>query len=140
MEPFRFHVFAYDQQKPEGAPCCAARGSVQVLEALRREVIAHGLEDEVQVTSCGSLGLCEHGPARPTTTIAARGGCGYGEGVGPVGATCAMTYTVHRDGEIQVECCYKPGTEKLSTMPRFGTELVVAPGFENLAWRRAPRR
>jgi (2Fe-2S) ferredoxin/predicted O-methyltransferase YrrM len=62
MEPFRFHVFVCDQQKPEGAPCCAARGSGQVLEALRREIIAHGLEDEVQVTSCGSLGLCEHGP------------------------------------------------------------------------------
>ncbi len=51
-----------------------------------------------------------------------------------VGATYAMTYTVHGDGEIQVECSYKPGTEKLAMMPRFGTELVVAPGFENLAW------
>src|ERR1035437_6813351 len=62
MEPFRFHVFVCDQQKPEGAPCCAARGSGQGLEALRREVVARGLEDEVQVTACGSLGLCEHGP------------------------------------------------------------------------------
>jgi (2Fe-2S) ferredoxin/predicted O-methyltransferase YrrM len=62
MQPFRFHVFVCDQQKPEGVPCCAARGSVQVLETLRREVNAHGLEDEVQVTACGSLGLCEHGP------------------------------------------------------------------------------
>jgi (2Fe-2S) ferredoxin/2-polyprenyl-3-methyl-5-hydroxy-6-metoxy-1,4-benzoquinol methylase len=62
MEPFRFHVFVCDQQKPEGVPCCAARGSGQILEALRREVSAHGLEDEVQVTACGSLGLCEHGP------------------------------------------------------------------------------
>jgi (2Fe-2S) ferredoxin/predicted O-methyltransferase YrrM len=62
MEPFRFHVFACDQQKPEGVPCCAARGSGQVLEALRREINARGLEDEVQVTACGSLGLCEHGP------------------------------------------------------------------------------
>jgi len=51
-----------------------------------------------------------------------------------VGATYAMTYTIHGDGEIQVECGYKPGAEKLSMMPRFGTELVVAPGFENLAW------
>ena len=42
--------------------CCAARGSGQVLEALRREVNARGLEDEVQVTACSSLGLCEHGP------------------------------------------------------------------------------
>ena len=62
MTPFRFHVFVCDQQKPEGVPCCAARGSDQVLEALRREVGARGLVDTVQVTACGSLGLCEHGP------------------------------------------------------------------------------
>ena len=62
MELFRYHVFVCDQQKPEGVPCCAARGSGQVLEALRREVNAHGLEDEVQVTACGSLG--RHNPIR----------------------------------------------------------------------------
>ena len=62
MQPFRIHVFLCDQQKPEGVPCCSARGSVQTLEALRREVHACGLDNEVQVTSCGSLGLCEHGP------------------------------------------------------------------------------
>jgi len=62
MNPFRFHVFVCDQQKPEGVPCCAARGSGQVLETLRREVAARGLVDTVQVTACGSLGLCEHGP------------------------------------------------------------------------------
>jgi (2Fe-2S) ferredoxin/SAM-dependent methyltransferase len=62
MEPFRFHVFLCDQQKPEGVPCCARRGAGQVLEALRREIHARGLDDEVQVTTCGSLGLCEHGP------------------------------------------------------------------------------
>jgi (2Fe-2S) ferredoxin/predicted O-methyltransferase YrrM len=62
MEPFRLHVFVCDQQKPEGLPCCTARGSGQILEALRREVNARGLEDEIQITTCGSLGLCEHGP------------------------------------------------------------------------------
>ena len=62
MEPFRFHVFVCDQQKPEGVPCCTARGSAQVLDALRREINTRGLEDDVQVTTCGSLGLCEHGP------------------------------------------------------------------------------
>ena len=62
MEPFHYHVFVCDQQKPEGAPCCRARGADQVLEALRREVNARGLGDEIQVTACGSLGLCEHGP------------------------------------------------------------------------------
>jgi (2Fe-2S) ferredoxin/SAM-dependent methyltransferase len=62
MEPFRYHVFVCDQQKPEGVPCCTAHGSGQVLDALRREVASRGLADEVQVTACGSLGLCEHGP------------------------------------------------------------------------------
>ena len=62
MEPFRFHVFVCGQQKPEGVPCCAARGSGPVIDALRREINARGLADEVQVTECGSLGLCEHGP------------------------------------------------------------------------------
>lgn len=62
MEPFRLHVYVCSQQKPEGVPCCHARGAEQVLEALRREVGARGLNNEVQVTVCGSLGLCEHGP------------------------------------------------------------------------------
>ncbi|MDE3164766.1 MAG: acetylserotonin O-methyltransferase [Acidobacteriota bacterium] len=62
MEPFRFHVFVCDQRKPEGVPCCNARGSAAVIELLRKEIHARGLADEVQVTVCGSLGLCEHGP------------------------------------------------------------------------------
>jgi (2Fe-2S) ferredoxin/trans-aconitate methyltransferase len=62
MEPFRFHVFVCDQQKPEGIPCCSCHGSAQVIDALRREIATNGLEDEVQVTVCGSLGLCDHGP------------------------------------------------------------------------------
>ncbi len=43
MEPFRYHVYACDQKKPEGAPSCTARGSAAVIEALRREVTAQGL-------------------------------------------------------------------------------------------------
>jgi (2Fe-2S) ferredoxin/predicted O-methyltransferase YrrM len=62
MEPFRFHVFACDQQKPEGVPGCAARGSAETIDALRREIAARGLVNEVQLTTCGSLGLCERGP------------------------------------------------------------------------------
>src|ERR1017187_2180952 len=80
MHPFRFHVFVCDQQKPEGVPCCAARGSGQVLEALRREVAARGLVDTVQVTACGSLGLCEHGPNL----------VGYPEGIWYSGGTAAV--------------------------------------------------
>lgn len=33
-----------------------------MLDALRREINARGLADEVQITACGSLGLCESGP------------------------------------------------------------------------------
>jgi len=62
MEPFRYHVFICDQQKPEGVPCCAARGSGETLEALRKEIVARGLAEEVQITVCGSLGVCERGP------------------------------------------------------------------------------
>src|ERR1017187_6671996 len=62
MQPFRYHVFICDQQKPEGAPSCGARGGLAVIEALRREIAVQGLEGQVQVTACGSLGLCESGP------------------------------------------------------------------------------
>lgn len=62
MYPFRHHVFVCEQRKPEGAPCCSARGSPAVIEALRREVAARNLSGSVAITSCGSLGLCESGP------------------------------------------------------------------------------
>ena len=62
MEPFRYHVFVCDQHKPNGAPCCAQHGADKLIDALRREIATHSLEDDIQVTACGSLGLCEHGP------------------------------------------------------------------------------
>ncbi len=62
MEPYRIHVYVCDQKKPEGVPCCSARGSARVIEALIKEITSAGLDDEVQVTVCGSLGLCDRGP------------------------------------------------------------------------------
>ena len=62
MEPFRYHAFVCTQEKPDGATCCAGGGSAKVLEALHRELGAAGLSDDVQVSSCGCLGLCESGP------------------------------------------------------------------------------
>jgi (2Fe-2S) ferredoxin/SAM-dependent methyltransferase len=62
MEPYRIHVYVCDQKKPEGVPCCSARGSARVIEALGKEIAAAGLDNEVQVTACGSLGLCNRGP------------------------------------------------------------------------------
>lgn len=62
MEVYPYHVFVCDQQKPEGVPCCCARGSAAVIEELRAQVGRQGLADKVQITVCGSLGLCERGP------------------------------------------------------------------------------
>jgi (2Fe-2S) ferredoxin/2-polyprenyl-3-methyl-5-hydroxy-6-metoxy-1,4-benzoquinol methylase len=62
MGPFRYHVFVCDQWKPEGVPCCGTRGSAKLIEALREEVAAQGLSDDVHITACGSIGLCERGP------------------------------------------------------------------------------
>lgn len=62
MEPFRFHLFVCTQQKPEGVPSCPASGSLAVLGALDREVQARGLDNDVQLTTCGCMGLCDEGP------------------------------------------------------------------------------
>jgi (2Fe-2S) ferredoxin/2-polyprenyl-3-methyl-5-hydroxy-6-metoxy-1,4-benzoquinol methylase len=62
MEPFRYHVFVCEQRKPEGVPCCAARGAERLIEALRREVAGQGLSNDVQITPCASFGLCDRGP------------------------------------------------------------------------------
>ena len=62
MEPFRFHLFVCTQQKPEGVSSCPASGSYAVLNGLDREIQARGLGRDVQVTTCGCMGLCDEGP------------------------------------------------------------------------------
>ena len=62
MEPFRHHVFVCTQQKGEGVTSCAAGGAFVLLDALGKAVQAEGLDDEVQVTTCGCMGLCDEGP------------------------------------------------------------------------------
>jgi (2Fe-2S) ferredoxin/ubiquinone/menaquinone biosynthesis C-methylase UbiE len=62
VEPFRHHIFVCTQEKAEGVPCCSAAGSFVVLNALHRELGSQGLADDVQVSSCGCLGVCDSGP------------------------------------------------------------------------------
>jgi beta-galactosidase len=45
-----------------------------------------------------------------------------------------LTYTVFGNGDVIVEASYRPGRSGVAMMPRFGTELVVASGFENISW------
>jgi beta-galactosidase len=51
-----------------------------------------------------------------------------------VGASYTMKYTVYGSGDVLVNCAYRPGSKKVSMIPRMGTELVVAPGLENITW------
>jgi (2Fe-2S) ferredoxin/SAM-dependent methyltransferase len=62
MEPFRIHLFVCTQPKPEGVPSCPGSGSLAVLDALDREIQARGLANDVQLTTCGCMGLCDEGP------------------------------------------------------------------------------
>lgn len=62
MEPFQYHVFVCTQDKPEGVKSCSASCSGDVLAALHRELENQGVAGEVQVTTCGCLGLCDEGP------------------------------------------------------------------------------
>jgi beta-galactosidase len=51
-----------------------------------------------------------------------------------VGASVTMVYTIHSTGDVIVETKYEPGREKRAMMARFGNELIVAPGLENISW------
>ena len=62
MEPFRFHLFVCTQQKPEGVPSCPTNGAFAMLDVLDRETQARGLGHDVQLTTCGCMGLCDEGP------------------------------------------------------------------------------
>ena len=62
MEPFQYHVFVCTQEKPENVKSCSAACSGDVLAALHREMEMQGVAGDVQVTTCGCLGLCDEGP------------------------------------------------------------------------------
>ncbi len=62
MQPFSHHIVVCTQQKPENVTCCATAGSGSVLNAIYRELGAAGLSDDVIVSTCGCLGLCDSGP------------------------------------------------------------------------------
>lgn len=62
MEPFRYHIYICTQKKPEGAPSCLGIGAKEVLASLNHELKVSGLSDDVQVTTCGCLGICGKGP------------------------------------------------------------------------------
>lgn len=62
MEPFRYHIYLCTQKKSEGAPSCLGIGAQETLASLNHELQVSGLSDDVQVTTCGCLGICGKGP------------------------------------------------------------------------------
>jgi (2Fe-2S) ferredoxin/predicted O-methyltransferase YrrM len=62
LQPFHHHVVVCTQQKAENVNCCASAGSFSILDAVYRELGAAGLADDVIVSTCGCLGLCDSGP------------------------------------------------------------------------------
>jgi (2Fe-2S) ferredoxin len=59
---FPFHLFVCTQQKPEGVLSCPGKGSFAVLDKLDHEIQVRGLSGDVQLTTCGCMGLCDEGP------------------------------------------------------------------------------
>jgi beta-galactosidase len=51
-----------------------------------------------------------------------------------ISADYTMSYHVYGNGNVTVECSYLPKQETLPMMPRFGTELILSPGLENITW------
>lgn len=49
-------------------------------------------------------------------------------------AEYTMKYIVYGNGVVDISCEYLPGSEDLPMMPRFGTEMIICPGFENIEW------
>lgn len=62
MQPFSHHIVVCTQQKAENVTCCASAGSRCVLDALYSELGAAGRSNDVIVSTCGCLGLCDSGP------------------------------------------------------------------------------
>lgn len=62
MQPFKYHIILCTQQKAENVTCCAAAGASLLVGTLYSELGAAGLSDDVIVSTCGCLGLCDSGP------------------------------------------------------------------------------
>jgi len=62
MEVFKYHIFICTQTKPEGVESCVSKSAEQTLAVMREEISKAGLDSDVQITTCGCLGLCGKGP------------------------------------------------------------------------------
>ena len=61
----RCHVFVCTNQRPDGHPrgSCHAKGSEELLQALKAEAVRTGIQKEVRIQKAGCLDVCEQGAA-----------------------------------------------------------------------------
>ena len=64
MGRFQKHLFVCNNQRKEDDPrgCCASRGSLDLLDHLKRRIHECGLKGKVHVNKAGCLDACEYGP------------------------------------------------------------------------------
>lgn len=63
MSRFQCHVFICTNRRKDDDPrgCCAAKGSEEILDALKAAAHKAGLKGRVRVNKAGCLDACEHG-------------------------------------------------------------------------------
>ncbi len=63
--PYLRHVFVCTNERPDTDPrgCCKARGSEEVLSALKKAVKEKGLAGKVRANASGCLDACAQGPS-----------------------------------------------------------------------------
>jgi len=64
MSRFKKHIFVCNNQRQAEDPrgCCSARGSVALLDYLKKRVHESGLKGKVRVNKAGCLDACQYGP------------------------------------------------------------------------------
>jgi beta-galactosidase len=51
-----------------------------------------------------------------------------------VSASYTLIYRIFPSGDVVVEASYTPGKDKVADLPRFGMQMELKTGFENLRW------
>lgn len=60
---YRHHIFICTNERAQG-DCCAARGSLDILKAMKQELRSRGLDHDggIMANKSGCFGLCSQGP------------------------------------------------------------------------------
>ncbi len=64
MARFQKHLFICNNQRKEDDPrgCCSSRGSMNLLDYIKKRVHESGLKGKVRVNKAGCLDACQYGP------------------------------------------------------------------------------